>query len=114
VWGGKAQLEELEIDSATGTHLEGLTLRTYSPTSHQWYLNWTNAKTGTFGPPTVGEFSGDHAEFYDQEDFNGRMILVRDAWSKITKSSAHFEQAFSADGGKTWELNWVTDETRIQ
>jgi hypothetical protein len=40
------------------------------------------------------------------------MILVRYAWSDITPTSAHFEQSFSTDGGKTWETNWITDQTR--
>jgi hypothetical protein len=114
LWGGKAQVEEIEIDSPTAGHLEGMTFRTYSPTGHQWYLNWQNVKTaGAFGPPTVGGFSGGRGEFYDQEDWNGKMILVRDLWTNVTKSSAHFEQSFSDDGGKTWEPNWIADQTRL-
>ena len=114
LWNGKAQVEELQIDSTTGVHLEGMTVRTYNPTAHQWYLSWANAKNGIFAqPPTVGEFKGDHGEFYDSEEFEGRWIMVRLVWSKITKTSAHFEQAFSADGGKTWEVNWITDQTRV-
>ncbi len=114
IWGGKAQVEELEVDGSGGAHIQGMTVRTYSPTGHQWYLSWQNIKTaGSFGPATVGEFKGDRGEFYDQEDFQGRMILVRYIWSNITKTSAHFEQSFSADGGKTWEPNWITDQVRI-
>jgi hypothetical protein len=45
--------------------------------------------------------------------FNGRAILVRFVISEITTNSCHFEQAFSDDGGKTWEVNWVADDTRI-
>ena len=114
LWGGKAQVEEIEIDSPVAGHLEGMTLRTYSPSGHQWYLNWQNAKSGAaFGPPTVGAFNGGRGEFYDQEDWNGKMILVRDLWTNITKNSAHFEQSFSDDGGKTWEPNWIADQSRL-
>ena len=114
IWGGKAQVEELELDGAGGAHIQGMTLRTYSVTGHQWYLNWQNVKTaGAFGPPTVGAFENGRGEFYDQEEWNGKMILVRAVWSNITKTSAHFEQSFSTDGGKTWEANWITDQTRI-
>jgi hypothetical protein len=114
IWGGKAQVGELDVDGPGGVHIQGMTVRTYSPTGHQWYLSWQNVKTaGSFGPATVGAFTGDHGEFYDQEDFQGRMILVRYVWSNITKTSAHFEQSFSVDGGKTWEPNWITDQTRI-
>jgi hypothetical protein len=61
----------------------------------------------------VGEFRNGRGEFYNQELFNGRAIYVRYIWSDITPSSAHFEQAFSTDGGKTWEVNWITDQTRV-
>jgi len=112
VWNGKAQLEQFETDGPSG-HVEGLTLRLYHPDSHQWYLYWANSRTGEMGVPTVGEFKDGRGEFYDQEPFNGRMIFVRYIWSEITPNSAHFEQSFSDDGGKTWEVNWITDQTRV-
>ena len=113
VWDGRADLEEFETGGAAG-HIEGLTLRLYNPESHQWNLYWATSKAGTLGQPTIGEFKNGVGEFYDQEEINGRMILVRFVWSGITPNSAHFEQAFSADGGKTWEVNWITDQTRVQ
>ncbi len=112
VWDGRAYLEEFEADSPTG-HIEGLTLRLYNPQSHQWNLNWANSKDGTLGQPTIGEFKNGRGEFFDQEPFNGRAILVRYVWSDITPNSAHFEQSFSDDGGKTWEGNWITTQTRV-
>jgi hypothetical protein len=63
--------------------------------------------------PTTGEFRNGVGEFYDQEQFGGRFILVRFVISHITRTSAHFAQSFSADGGRTWELNWVADDTRV-
>jgi hypothetical protein len=112
VWNGKAQIEEFEVDAPTG-HIEGLTLRLYSEASHQWSLYWANQKNGHLDVPTVGEFNNGRGEFYDQEAYEGRSIFVRYVWSNITPKSAHFEQSFSADGGKTWETNWITDQTRI-
>jgi hypothetical protein len=112
IWQGKAWLEEFETSGATGK-VEGLTLRLYHPDSRQWYLYWSNAKDGVMGVPTIGQFRNGVGEFYDQEPFNGRAILVRYVWSRITPSSAHFEQSFSDDGGKTWEVNWITDQTRV-
>jgi hypothetical protein len=62
----------------------------------------------------VGHFNADGVgEFYDQELWNGRAIYVRFIWSRITANSAHFEQSFSEDGGRTWEVNWITDQTRV-
>lgn len=94
-------------------HVEGLNLRLYNPESHQWSLNFANSKTGTIGVPTVGDFKNGRGEFYDMEPINGRTVLVRNVWSDITAHSCHFEQAFSADGGKTWKVNWIADDTRV-
>ena len=113
VWDGRSQLEEFESDSATGGHIEGLTLRLYNPESHQWSLYWATSKTGTLAVPTIGEFKNGHGEFYDHEPINGRMVLVRFIWSKTDTDRPHFEQSFSEDGGKTWEVNWITDQTRV-
>jgi hypothetical protein len=114
VWSGKSQLEEFEVDSPTG-HIEGLTLRLYNPQTHQWSLYWANSRQGIMGgPPNVGEFKDGHGEFYCQDTFDGRVILIRYVWSDMTANSAHFEQAFSDDGGKTWEVNWITDQTRVK
>jgi len=114
VWNGRAQLEEFEVGSPSGS-IEGLTLRLYDPKSNQWSLYWANAKDGTMGgPPNVGEFTNGRGEFYCQDTLHGRAILIRYVWSDITPNSAHFEQAFSDDGGKTWEVNWITDQTRVK
>jgi hypothetical protein len=116
VWGGLANLDEFEADGPNG-HIQGLTLRLYNPQSHQWSLYWATSKDGTLGlPPTVGAFDSKNGrgEFFDQETFNGRSIIVRYVWSDITPTSARFEQAFSADGGKTWEPNWISTMVRVQ
>jgi hypothetical protein len=114
VWQGRANIEEFETDGASG-HVEGLTLRLYNPQSHQWSIFWANGKDGVLGiPPMTGQFKNGRGEFYDQEMFEGRAIYVRFVWSNITATSAHFEQSFSADGGKTWETNWITDQTRVK
>lgn len=115
VWGGRADLEEFETDSPVGGHIEGLTLRLYDPQTHQWSLYWATSKSGTIGPPTIGQFKDGRGEFYDTEPSgpDGRSILVRFIWSKTDTNSPHFEQSFSDDGGKTWEVNWITDQTRV-
>jgi hypothetical protein len=114
IWNGRANMVELEVDGPTG-HVEALNLHLYNPQSHQWSLNFANARVGALGgPPTVGEFKNGRGEFYDQEEFNGRMILVRNVWMDIAANSCRFEQSFSDDGGKTWETNWIAVDTRIE
>jgi hypothetical protein len=114
IWDGLAQLEQFETDNPTTGHIEGLTLRLYNPESHQWSLYWASGKDGVLGiPPNIGEFKNGRGEFYDQELYQGKAIFVRLVWSGITPTSAHSEQSFSEDGGKTWEVNWITDQTRV-
>jgi hypothetical protein len=113
VWNGRANLAELAADAPSG-HLEVLSLRLYDPKARQWSLNTANANSGTLGVPTVGEFKDGRGEFFDQESFNGRTILVRNVWSDITADSCRFEQSFSDDGGKTWEVNWIAVDTRTK
>jgi hypothetical protein len=114
VWDGRANLNEFEAEGPAG-HIEGLTLRLYNPQSHQWSLYWANSRTGIIGgPPSVGEFKDGRGEFFCQDTMNGRAVLTRYIWSDITANSGHFEQSFSDDGGKTWEVNWISDVTRVR
>ena len=113
VWNGRANLVELEVDGPAG-HIEGLSLRLYNPESRQWSLNFSNSGDGTLSPPTIGEFKNGRGEFFNHETLNGRAILVRFVISDITPDSCRFEQAFSDDGGKTWEVNWIATDTRVK
>jgi hypothetical protein len=106
IWGGRASLLELEADGPKG-HIEGVGLRLYNPRSHQWSLNWTNSSDSVMTTPMVGKFAHGKGQFYDQEEFQGRIIMSRNGFSAITPNSSHFEQAFSDDAGKTWETNWI-------
>jgi hypothetical protein len=75
---------------------------------------WANARDGSLGTPMIGQFRNGRGEFFDQEMFQGAAIFVRFIFSDITPTSFRLEQAFSADGGKTWEANWITTFTRQQ
>jgi hypothetical protein len=116
VWDGRAEIEEFNVDSPEKhIHIQGLALRLYNPASHQWTIYWANAAKGTLDfPPVVGQFSNGRGEFYDQELYEGRALFARYVWTDVTGSSPHFEFQYSADGGKTWESNWITDQTRDQ
>lgn len=112
VWNGKANLVELVADGEAG-HFEGLSLRLYNPVSRQWSLNFANIRSGTLVTPTIGEFKNGVGEFYCQDTYNERAVLIRFIITKISDNACHFEQAFSEDGGKTWEVNWIADDTRV-
>ena len=113
VWNGRANLGELEVSGASG-QIQGLSLRTYNPQSRQWHISWVNSAEGTVGVPMIGGFKNGRGEFYNQEPFNGRAIFVRFIFSDITANSFRLEQAFSNDGGKTWEPNWIAKFSRVK
>src|SRR5438093_5570090 len=94
-------------------HIKGQTLRLYNPDSHQWSIYTLDLDKGALNlPPVVGQFTGNRGEFYDQELYKGRSILVRYVWLNISPKSARMEQFFSPNGEKTWETNWICELTR--
>jgi hypothetical protein len=111
VLNGKANLVELTADGPAG-HFEGLSLRLYNPPARQWSLNFANVNDGMLTSAAIGEFKNGRGEFYNQDALNGRSILVRFVISDITPNSCRFEQSFSDDGGKNWEVNWIAIDTR--
>ena len=112
ILGGRANLVELSVEGAPG-RIEGMSLRLYNPQARQWTLNFASVRNGLLTPPVTGAFDGNgRGTFYGQDTANGRTVLVRFVISDITPNSAHFEQAFSADGGATWESNWIAVDSR--
>lgn len=113
VWNGKANLVELDVSGPAG-RIEALSLRLYNPESRQWSLNFSNSASGTMSIPTIGGFKNGRGEFYNQETLGARAIFVRFVIWCDNLDTCHFEQAFSDDGGKNWEVNWIATDTRVK
>lgn len=113
VWDGRANMVELDVKGSAGS-IEALSLRLYNPESRQWSLNFANSRVGTMAVPAVGEFKNGRGEFYNQDTLNGRSIFVKFIIECQTADVCKFEQSFSGDGGKTWELNWIATDTRVK
>jgi hypothetical protein len=111
VWNGRANLLELAVDGPAG-HIEALSLRLYNAQSGQWSLNFSSIGSGRLSEPAIGGFKNGRGEFFNQETLNGKAIMVRFVISDITPTSCRFEQSFSDDDGKTWEVNWIAIDTR--
>jgi hypothetical protein len=109
-----ANFEQFEVESVDKKlHIKAQTLRLYNPASHQWSSYGLDLDNGALPmPPEIGQFTGNRGEFFDQEDFKGRAIIVRYVWLNLSPQSARMEQSFSADGGKSWEVNWVCELSR--
>ena len=111
VWGGRANLAEIDTQGPSG-HLQFLSLRLYNPQSHQWTLNFAHAGSNLVGTPMYGQFHDGKGEFYDQITLDGKVMLERFSFGDISAGAGQDQQAFSADGGQTWEVNWINDQTR--
>ena len=112
VLGGRANLVELAVEGEAGK-IEGMSLRLYNPRARQWTLNFASPGGGVLSPPVTGAFDASgRGMFYGIDSVDGRTVMVRFVISDVTPSSARFEQAFSADGGATWETNWIAVDTR--
>jgi hypothetical protein len=111
LWGGRAQLEEIEAEGPNG-HWEGLTLFLYNPEAHQWNQSFINSKQGVLAAPLTGTFKNGRGELFSQDTFKDRTILVRGAWSDIKPDSHSYEESYSDDGGKTWKAAFIAHLTR--
>jgi hypothetical protein len=109
---GRANLVELNVSGPAG-RIEGASLRLYNPQTRQWSLHYASLRSGMLTRPVFGGFRDGRGEFYGMEDLDGRAVLVRFVMSGIDTDTARFEQAYSADGGRTWETNWIAMDTRV-
>lgn len=112
VLGGRANLVELSVEGGSD-RIEGVSLRLYNPRARQWTLNFANIRNGLLTSPVTGGFDQNgRGTFYGEDTVNDRTVLVRFVISDIAPKSARFEQAYSADGGVTWETNWIAVDRR--
>jgi hypothetical protein len=105
--------DEFRTDYAGG--FVGMSFRFFDPETRLWSIYWADSRRpGRLDPPVFGSFSGDTGVFEGEDTFAGRRILVRFVWSGVRTPTPRWEQAFSDDGGKIWEPNWVMEFTRAE
>ena len=111
--GGRANLVELEVSGPQG-RIDGVSLRLFDTRRQRWTLNYSSVASGTLELPMSGGFgAGSHGVFYSADSFRDKPILVRFVIDAVDADHCRFEQAFSADGGATWEVNWIAQDTRM-
>jgi hypothetical protein len=111
---GYANVDDNVFNTPEGSY-RGVGLRSYDPKTAQWAIWWLDGRSpfGDLDPPVKGRFVHGVGTFYSNDTLRGKPVRVRFVWSKITPTTARWEQAFSADGEKTWEINWTMDFTRV-
>jgi hypothetical protein len=111
---GAGNIDDNVLELPGGTY-RAVSLRSFDPDTQQWSIWWLDGRSprGPLDPPVVGSFKDGVGTFLANDTFHGQPIVVRFIWSNITETSTRWEQAFSPDGGETWEVNWIMESTRI-
>jgi hypothetical protein len=110
--GGAGNVDDNVLELPSGTY-RAVSLRSFDPATNLWSIWWLDGRNPrSIEPPVVGGFENGVGTFIGDDTFNGKPILVRFIWSHITATTCRWEQAFSPDGGATWEVNWIMESTR--
>jgi len=125
---GSDQWESFPLEASTASMLQGVmsveeiafptkgfsgvALRTFDVGKKQWSIYWVDSRNGLLQPPVVGGFDGDVGLFYGEDVDDGRPFKAAFRWTRMGPDAARWEQAFSYDGGSTWETNWVMEFER--
>jgi len=113
ILGGAGNLEDNVIDIPSGSY-RAIALRAFNPATRTWAMWWLDGRSPhSLDTPVIGGFTDGVGAFYAEDTLDGRPIRIRFIWSKTSEASPQWEQAFSADGGATWETNWVMRFTRV-
>jgi hypothetical protein len=109
---GLGNIDEYQIDLPAGAYV-GSSLRLFNPATQNWSIYWMDSRDPTLDPPMVGRFKDDQGLFFGDDSFEGQQIRVRFIWSGMARTTCRWEQAFSVDGGASWETNWIMTFTRV-
>lgn len=110
---GLGNFDEITVERASG-RVVGMTIRLFDPHSQQWSIYWADSRAGGLQPPMFGAFQNGRGIFYNQDTLSGKKIFIRFIWSPLTENRCRWEQAFSSDGGSTWETNWIMEFQRAE
>jgi len=110
--GGLGNVDDNSLDLPAGVY-RGLSIRAFDPATNTWAIWWLDGRNPEhIDPPVRGAFRGDEGEFTGTDTYKGTPVTVRFRWHEVHGKRPHWDQAFSTDGGKTWEINWRNYFTR--
>lgn len=106
--GGTAHIDEIDIPAKS---ISGINLAVFDGKEGAWSLHWKDSVSRVFFPALRGRFEGKRGAFYGDDMDGGRPVKVRFLWL-VSESAPRWEQAFSIDGGQSWQTNWIMKFTR--
>lgn len=108
---GLGNVDENVLEAPKGRYL-ATSLRVFDRQSGKWSVYWVDGRGSGLDKPVVGQFRGRIARLYNDDEFDGRPIKVRATYRDLGVGRANWDQAFSVDGGRSWEINWIMEFTR--
>ena len=112
ILGGLGNMDDNVLDLPGGAY-RAVTLRAFNPATGFWSIWWLDGRyPSSLDTPMVGRFEDGVGRFHADDTLAGKPILVRFLWTMFKTGQPRWEQAFSPDGGQSWETNWVMDFTR--
>ncbi|WP_412538952.1 hypothetical protein R8Z50_24235 [Longispora sp. K20-0274] len=112
--GGLGNMDRFRVADLPGRGpFEGFSVRLFDPADRLWRIWWgSTARPGRLDVPVEGRFADGVGHFYCEDVVGGQPVRVRFEYRNPAPTVARWEQAFSYDGGATWEVNWVMDWSR--
>ncbi len=112
ILGGAGNVEDNVLDDPAGPY-RAAALRSFDAAENVWRIWWLDGRApANLDTPVIGSFEGNRGLFLADDTWQGRPIRVRFTWLKDAGEGPRWAQAFSADGGETWEDNWVMNFRR--
>ena len=111
ILGGLGNIDENVLQDPGGRYL-ATSLRLFDPRAGSWSIRWIDGRQDGIDVPVVGRFDGRLGSFYADDELEGRPIRIRFTYEDRPPGTAFWTQAFSPDGGRSWEVNWTMLFTR--
>lgn len=109
---GQGNMDDNVLNLPGGAY-RAVTLRAFDPQTRTWAIWWLDGRTPhALDTPMIGAFSDGVGTFHADDTLAGRPIRVRFLWTRTRDAAPQWEQAFSADGGESWETNWIMQFNR--
>ena len=110
ILGGLGNIDQTRVEE--GNFFEGVSLRLFDLADGLWRIYWIDSNGARLFPPVVGGFDGDEGVFRGEDQHAGRPVVVTFRWNRRDPARPTWQQAFSADGGRTSETNWSMEFRR--
>lgn len=112
--GGQGNVDDNLLQLPGGDY-RAITLRSFDGATQRWAIWWLDARLPhQLDVPVIGHFDAGVGIFYADDTLDKRPIRVRFRWLDTLSDSPRWEQAFSADVGVSWEVNWTMNFERIR